>query len=240
MKPAASILWVPQYLEAAQRFFIEMDHEVDVEPFKATYFVSEVVQNNVLKRRGIACAVFYKDAILLLTSSSAVEETDNEKKLIAERFSSKHFGDYRLEVSFFRQCGSFTFLRIVKEHKFGRMGRSWVISLNLESPSSETKSATPFCGRQDQKIKLEFKRAANRTTIEVISGKTVDRTSILGAPIVIERNQMNKKHSGRFAVVGVVGLTSEDKLCPYYWDLSDENTRSLGEFCLVCPYYSFS
>lgn len=72
----------------------------------------------------------------------------------------------------------------------------------------------------------------------MISGKTVDKASILGAPIVIERNQMNKKHSGRF--VGVVGLTSEDKLCPYYWDLSNENTRSLGEFCLVCAYYSFS
>ena len=209
-----------------------MDYEVDVVPSKATYFVSEVVQNNVLKRRGIACAVFYKDAIFLVTSSCAVEETDNEKKLIAERFSSRHFGDYRLEVSFSRQLGNFTFLKIDKEYNVGTIGRSWLICLNLESPTYEMKeSAKPFYG--GSQFKLQFKCVGRSTTIEVISEKRVERTSIIGAPIIIEKKLMNRKHSGRFSVIGVVGLTSEEKLCPCYWD---EKTRSLGELCLVCAY----
>ena len=92
----------------------------------------------------------------------------------------------------------------------------------------------PFCG--GSRFKLEFECVGRSTTIKVESGKKVERTSIIGVPIIIERKQNNRKHSGRFVVIGVVGLTSEEKHCPCYWDPSDENTRSLGEFCLVCAY----
>lgn len=212
-----------------------MNFKEDVDPAKATFYVGEEVEKNVLKPRGIACSVFSEGSVFLLTSSSAVGETDNQKKLIAQRFSSSHFGNHRLDVSFSKQVGNFTFLNIDKEHNAGTIGTSWQICLNLESPDYEMKgSAKPFCG--GSQFKLEFECVGRSTTIKVESGKKVERTSIIGVPIIIERKQNNRKHSGRFAVIGVVGLTSEEKLCPCYWDPSDENTRSLGEFCLVCAY----
>ena len=212
-----------------------MDYETSVDCFKSIYIVSEEVQDNIFKRRGIACSVFYEGEIRLLTSSSAVEATDNRKKLIAERFSSKHFGAYRLEVSFLERRGNLSFLKIHKEHKFGKRGKSWVISLNLEAPSDEIKElAKPFGGKRE--VALQLKCDGNSKTFEVIGKKAVDKTSIIGAPIIIEKRHMKKKHSGRFSVVGVVGLTSEEKLYPCYWDELDENTHSLGEFCLVCAF----
>ena len=212
-----------------------MEFKENVLPAKATFYVGEEVQDNVLKPRGVACSVFSEGAIFLLTSSSAVGEADNQKKLIAERFSSSHFGDHRLDVSFSRQLGNFTFLKIDKEYNVGTIGKSWLICLNLESPTYEMKeSAKPFCGGSH--FKLQFKCVGRSTTIEVISEKRVERTSIIGAPIIIEKKLMSRKHSGRFSVIGVVGLTCEEKLCPCYWDPSHEKTRSLGEFCLVCAY----
>lgn len=202
-----------------------MDFKEDVDPAKATFYVGEEVQNKVLKLRGIACSVFSEGAVFLLTSSSAVGEADNQKKLIAQRFPSSHIGDHRLDVSFSRQLGNFTFLKIDKEYNIGTIGRS-LICLNLESPTYEMKdSAKPFCG--GSQFKLQFECVGSSTTIEVISQKTVERTSIIGVPIIIEKKQMNRKHSGRFSVIGIVGLTSEEKLCPCYWDPSDENTQSL-------------
>ena len=212
-----------------------MDYETFVDCYKCIYFVSEEVQNNMLNRRGIACSVFYEGEKRLLTSSSAVEPTDNRKKFIAERFSSKQFGDYRLEVSFLERRGNFSVLKIHNEHKFGKRGKSSVISLNLESPSDEIKElAKPFRGKRA--VELQLKCDGNSKTFEVISKKGVDKTSIIGAPIIIENKYMRKKHSSRFSVVGVVGLTSEEKLCPCYWDALDANTLSLGEFCLVCAF----
>lgn len=58
-----------------------MEYRVVVEPFKAIFVVSEVIQNNVLKQRGIACAVNFKGQIFLVTSSSAVEAKDHQKTL---------------------------------------------------------------------------------------------------------------------------------------------------------------
>ena len=208
-----------------------MEYRVVVDPFKAIFVVSEVIQNNVLKHRGIACAVNFKGKIFLVTSSSAVE-ADQQKNLvlIAERYSRRHFHDYRLEVSVLSKLGYFTFLKINKECEFGKVGRSWVISLNLELPSSESKaSQNQFRGMQE--FELQFKRDGNSTNIEVISEKPTELTSILGAPIIIENKEVKETHSGRFSVIGVVGLTSDskgEKLCPYYLDLLDENT--LGKF----------
>ena len=110
------------------------------------------------------------------------------------------------------------------------MGRSWVISLNLELPSSERKAAQNQF-RVMQEFELQFKPDGNTTNIEVISEKPTELTSILGAPIIIENKEVKETQSGRFSVVGVVGLTSdskEEKLCPYYLDLLDKNT--LGKF----------
>ena len=193
------------------------------DPSKCLFFISENVQNNLLKRRGIACAVYFKEQLFLLTSSSAISSKGNPKKLIAEQFSPEQFGDYRLEVSLFSKLGSFTLLKIDKGNENGEKGSGWVSGLNPESPSPERKrSASPFCGKQ--RFEIELKWHGNNTNIEVISGEA-KITSILGAPIIVENKHTNTTQSGIFSVIGVVGLTREKKLCPCYLD---ENR--LGEF----------
>ena len=74
-----------------------------------------------------------------------------------------------------------------------------------------------------EKLKFNFKCDGNIGTIE-LSEKSVEEASILGAPILIEQ-------SGQFSVIGVVGWTSEETLCPCYW-----NKNTLGEFSVVCIY----
>ena len=208
-----------------------MDYDVDVKPLKATFLVKEEVQKSVFKPRGIACAVCFKGKIFLLTSSSVVDATDNRKKHIAERFPRRHFGDYRLDVSICEQLGNFTFLRIINENARASMGTPWV-SLNLELPSSERKAlGCPLSGTGE--FKLQVRWDANSANIQVITTKSIDWTSILGVPIIIKNTQSNKRQSGRFSVIGVVGLSGEEKICLCYLDQLDENTESLGKFCLV-------
>ena len=216
-----------------------MEYKRKVDCSKAIYFVSEENQDKVLKRRGIACAVrLDKKRMYLLTSSSVVQATDNQKKLIAQRFSRKHFGAYQLNVSLLLQLGNFTLLKIADEH-FWERDKSWLIGLNLESPTYEVKaSAKPFCGKRD--FTLQFIQNRNTTTIAVHGKKEIDRTSIIGIPIIIEMKQTKTNHSGRFSVIGVVGLTSEgcseEILCPCYWDQFNEKRLSHGEFYLVSAY----
>ncbi|XP_044172267.1 uncharacterized protein LOC122956647 [Acropora millepora] len=201
-----------------------MDYAEDVEPLKATFLVKEEVQNGVFKPRGIACAVCFNGQIFLLTSSAVVDATDDGKKHIAERFSRKHFGHYRLDVSILGQLGSFTFLRIVKEHTRA-MGRAWVISLNLELPSLERKAlGRPLSGTGEFQLQVQW--VGKSTNIQVITSKSIEWTSILGVPIIIDNTQSNKKRSGGISFIGVVGSTKEEKLCLCYLD--HEITESLG------------
>ncbi|XP_044170879.1 uncharacterized protein LOC114963804 isoform X2 [Acropora millepora] len=200
-----------------------MDYTVHVNPVKATFIVKEVFEKSGFILRGIACAVRFKGSRpFLLTSSAVVEETDNRKKLIAERFSKKH--TYLLDVSVLRQFGNVTFLWIMKEHQRAK-GTSWIIALNLEIPSSERKALGRLLpetcpGAGNCRLQVQFDGST-----QVIPAKSIDRASILGVPIIIENTQSYKKQSGRFSVIGVVGLTTEEKFCVCYLD--HENTGSL-------------
>ena len=209
---------------------------------KAIYLVSENFQGTLCKR-GIACAVSFQNArgqneTFLLTSSSVVKEvnaSEKPKQLIAERFSRKYFGDYRAEVSILTTIGKFTFLKIVRECK-SHIREGWSTGpfvFNVDVPSSETKASalSPFCGRQKFKV-VEFECNGNNTNIEENTEIPIETTSIVGAPIFIEKKNTQKRKS-QYPVnavhIGVVGLNSEGRLCSYYL-----NKDVLGEFCLVC------
>ncbi|XP_067026413.1 uncharacterized protein [Acropora muricata] len=199
-----------------------MDYTVDVEPLKATFLVKEVFQNGVFKLRGIASAVYFKGQVLLITSSAVVEATNDRKKHIAERFSRKHVGGYRLDVSILGQRGDFTFLSIMKEYPRA-MRTGWVISLNLELPSSKRKAqGYPLSGTGEFKLQFQWDGST-----QVIPTKPIDWTSIVGVPIIIKNKLSNKNQSGRFSVIGVVGSTREEKLCLCY--LNDKIIKDLDK-----------
>ena len=194
----------------------------DMDPFKVLCFLSEGKQNKRFKRRCMASAVVVNGQYLLLTSSSAIKDEDKKENLILKRFSRKHFGRYTVEACFFKEFGEFTFLKIKGTPQDN--GRLWDIrSLNVKLPSSENlKALISPCAMEN--FKFKFKCDGEKGTIELISKRPVEETSIVGAPIIIEQ-------SGRFSVIGVVGLTSEKQLCPCYLDKS-----ILGESCFVCAH----
>ena len=173
--------------------------------------------------------------MFLLTSSSVVKEVkanEKPKKLIAQRFSSENFGDYQAEVSIYTTIDKFTFLKIDKECKFSNVKEGWSTdhpNFNVYVPSSETKALakSPFCESLRQKVKSdEFACNGNNTIIEVNTETPIKRTSILGAPIFPETKTTQTRKSDK--VIGVVGLSSEEKLCSCYL-----NDNALGEICLV-------
>ncbi|XP_067039167.1 NLR family CARD domain-containing protein 3-like [Acropora muricata] len=181
-----------------------------MEPCKALCFLSKDEQNVEVKRRFMASAVSVNGQSFLLTSSSAIKDKDKQEKLIFKRYSRKHFGRYTVEASFFGEFGEFTFLRIRDTPKDN--GEKFDIHrLNLELPPSESLNVlTSPCAME--KLKFKFKCDGNIRKIE-LSEKSIEETSIVGAPIIVEQ-------SGQFCVIGVVGWTSEETLCPCYWNKS--------------------
>ena len=201
---------------------------------KAIYLIRENFEDNVCKR-GIASAVLFHDEVFLLTSSSVVKEV-KAKKLIAQRFSRLKLGDYQAEVSIYTTIDKFTFLKIYKECEFSDVDKGWSTShrnFNVSAPSSETKALakSPFCESLRQKVKpVAFECNGDNTIIEVIPETPIERPSILGAPIFPETKTTQTRKSDKF-VIGVVGLSSEEKLCSCYL-----NDSVLGEICLVCAH----
>ena len=173
--------------------------------------------------RCIACAVDVNAAFYLLTSSSAIKEEDKKKTLIFTRFSRNHFGRYTVQASFCKEIGEFAFLKITNTLKDN--GETWTIDpLNLKLPSSENlKALTSPCATE--KFEFKFNCDGESGTIKLPKTKRIEETSIVGAPIII-------KQSGKFSVIGVVGLRNDKQLCPYYLD---ENVTR-GEFCFVCAH----
>ena len=194
------------------------------DPLKALCFLGEGEQNRQFKMRCIACAVHVNPAHYLLTSSSAIKEEDKKKKhLIFTRFSRNHFGRYTVQASFCKEIGEFAFLKITNTLKDN--GETWTIGpLNLKLPSSENlKALTSPCATE--KFEFKFNCDGESGTIKLPKTKRIEETSIVGAPIII-------KQSGKFSVIGVVGLRNDKQLCPYYLD---ENVTR-GEFCFVCAH----
>ena len=190
-----------------------------MDPCKALCFLSKDEQDSEVKRRFMASAVNVNGQSFLLTSSSAIKDKDKQQKLIFKRFSRKHFGRYTVEASFFGEFGEFTFLRIKDTPKDN--GEKFDIHrLNLELPPSERLNVLTSPGAMET---FKFKFTCDGKKIE-LSEKSIEETSILGAPIII-------KQSGQFCVIGVLGWTSEETLCPCYW-----NKDTHGEFSLVCTH----
>ncbi|XP_015749374.1 PREDICTED: NLR family CARD domain-containing protein 4-like [Acropora digitifera] len=180
-----------------------------MDPLKALCFLRENERNSGFKRRCIASAVDVNGKYFLLTSSQAIKDEDKQKKLILKRYSRKHFGRYTVEVLFFAEFGEFTLLEIKDTPKDN--GKTWdICPLNLKLPSSESlKVLTSPCALED--FKFKFTCDSNGRKIELIRKKRIEEISILGAPIITVQN-------GRFSVIGVVGWTSERKLCPYFFN----------------------
>ena len=191
-------------------------------PLKVLCFLSEWKESRQFKTRCIASAVNVDGQYRLLTSSSAIKDEDKKESLIFKRFSRKNFGRYTVKASFFKEFGEFAFLEI--KGTPNDKGEEWdILPLELKLPPSENlKALTSPCAVE--KFEFKFKCDGESRTIQLISKKPIQETSIVGAPIIIEQ-------SGQFSIIGVVGLTSDKQLYPCYL-----NKNILGECCFVCAH----
>lgn len=181
-------------------------------PLKAIYVVKAKIEQNVYETKGMATVVEFQEATRLVTWSGAIKANGMNPggTLIAERFSRKHIGAYRLVVSIFRDCGNFTFLKIDDNEAESSNGKdNTPMHLNFEVPGNEASSvqASSFFGCNDFKLAFKYNTITRKHDVEKVKEiDVVEKGSVIGAPII----------NDQFSVVGIVGLTEQKKICPYF------------------------
>ncbi|XP_068756008.1 uncharacterized protein [Montipora capricornis] len=195
-------------------------------PLKAVYVVKEKLEKNVYETKGMATLVWFEKGKRLVTWSGAIKANGRNGTLIAERFSRHHIGDYQLTVSIFRVYGNFTFLKIdghSNKTKTSNGKDKMPTYLNFEVPKDVASNfeASSFVGSDD--FKLSFKYKTNTGNHEVEEVKDFDLLSVIGAPFISECD------GGKYSVVGLVGLTEEKNICPYFVKRDLFGTATGGE-----------
>ena len=194
---------------------------------KAIFAVREIFQEHVYQTRGMACAVDVGSSVRLVTWRGVVDNADCRKNGVMDRFSTKSSTDvsrYRLQKSKVTTCGSFSFLSVNMIVNF-----EFPI-LRCEVPENEIKAsdftAYSFSGKNTIELKFRYNKTKKEheliTTGDEWKERVTEKTSLLGSPIVV-----CDKHQDR-AVVGVVGVSDDGKIVPFFMTKKD-----LGEYNLI-------
>ena len=186
---------------------------------KAIFAVREIFQKQVYQTRGMACAVYVRGSIRLITWHGVLADYNN-CNVVMDRFSEKFSTDvqkYRLQKSTVKTYDNFSFLSVSCKENFA--------ILQSKVPGNDIKvsnlKAYSFSGGET--IEAEFKYNESKKEHELITTggewekRVTEKTSLLGSPII----------DGR-AVVGVVG-ESAGKLVPFFI-----TEKEFGEYNSCC------
>ncbi|XP_068689474.1 uncharacterized protein [Montipora foliosa] len=197
-----------------------------INPFKAVCEVK--IRKGVYRTEGFACTVLVKrgktEVAHFVTLS--VVASDFNKPTQIYRFSRLHSGQYWLTVdsTTVQTFGPFSFLQVgpnMNSRAASSSGKDdWeVICLAFQAPGVNTSSleAYSFVGSERLKLKLKFQGDTKTYKLEA-SKKDMQKLSraVVGAPIIVENKQIVASNSGRWSVVGVLGLSEEGEFCPYF------------------------
>ncbi|XP_068689896.1 uncharacterized protein [Montipora foliosa] len=206
----------------------------DDPPYKALYGVRKEKRQGIYQTEGMACSVLVKikdhgEVVCFVTWSGVTK--DFNKPTQVNRFSS-HFGKYSLQVdsnSTVATFGRFSFLPVgpiinsTSNAPSSKRNDSLVV-LAFKAPEKEelTSDLEAYCfvGSEKLLLKLEFQEDTKLHKPVTFSGEDrqkLEWSSVLGAPIIV-KNKRSKSSSniGVWSVVGILGLSQEQELCPYF------------------------
>ena len=217
-----------------------MDYSHAIDPFKAVYAMRKHIPGSFSRfhhTEGMVCSVLVekdkKETMHFVTFSDVAKNINcNQTLTQLHRFSRKN--EYRVPIGLtVKRFGHFSFLSMHRDIDRKTGIDFEVISLALRAPKEEELTSNlevySFVGSKKLKLKLEFQGNNKRHKL-VTSGndKFLDVSSIVGAPIIVENEEIKSSNSGRWSVVGVVGLSEEGELCPYF-----VTNEIFGEYCWV-------
>ena len=206
-----------------------MSYSKNINPHKAIYAIREVCQKDVYQTRGMGCLVHIKGSERLLTWRGVdLGKGDRDKSIIMDRFTSpktsSKIGEYRFQSSTAKEIDSFSFLSVGPVNEAGNATnpskKNWRQYLELQVPK-ETKcdfKAYSFVGNKELELNLMYNVTKKKHELVInndISKQLIlEKTSLLGAPIIICKNL---ELSSPYCVVGVVGWSDNDRqLIPYF------------------------
>ncbi|XP_015749784.1 PREDICTED: uncharacterized protein LOC107329625 [Acropora digitifera] len=213
-------------MEASSLSFNSEDwaNREETKPFSAVYAVKKEVQTGICQYGGMACLVMIKvgksKAMNLVTSSDVIADLKADKKP-TEMHPFLMKKDCHLVVeSPVNKFGPFSFLSIDPQSSPGLEMNPQPTCLDFQVPKQNLESefeAYTFHGSKKLKLKFVYQRGTGKYILSTKEKKQLELSLVLGAPIIIENEDVLKKHlSSRWSVVGVIGLNEERELCPYF------------------------
>lgn len=160
------------------------------------------------------------NAMNLVTSSDVIADLKADKKP-TEMHPFLMKKDCHLVVkSPVNKFGPFSFLSIDPQSSPGLEMNPQPTCLDFQVPKQNLESefeAYTFLGSKKLKLKFVYQRGTGKYILSTKEKKQLELSLVLGAPIIIENEDVLKKHlSSRWSVVGVIGLNEERELCPYF------------------------
>ncbi|XP_068670400.1 uncharacterized protein [Montipora foliosa] len=200
------------------------EYSEDVDPFKAIYSLRKEEIKGIYQTKGMACSVYVKkdekEVAHFVTWSGVTRDLLNKpaqvKRFSSQRYSRQHFGKYSAPIdsnSTVETFGHFSFLPAGSI--FASLSSKKFIVAFKPFEQEEDLEAYSFVGSEKLKLKLDTKTHKQVTFSEEDMQK-LDLSSVLGAPIIVKNKNISPRDSGRWCVVGVVGLSEEGGLCPHF------------------------
>ncbi|XP_068739746.1 uncharacterized protein [Montipora capricornis] len=191
----------------------------DVDPFKAIYGVRKEEFKGIYQTKGMACSVYVKKdekQVAHFVTWSGVTRDLLNKPAQVNRFSSQHFGKYSASVdsnSTVETFGHFSFLPAGTI--FAKLPSDKVFVVAFKPfEQEEDLEAYYFVGSEKRTLKLDTK--THKLVTSEKDKQKLELSSVLGAPIIVKKKNISPRESGRWCVVGVLGLSREGELCPHF------------------------
>ncbi|XP_067038641.1 uncharacterized protein [Acropora muricata] len=209
------------------------------DPFTAVYALKKQNREGNSLQGGMACSVMIevgKAPVMHFVTS--VDSLVSLKSICSRNSTEMHpfpktkLKRNRLETnSAVIDFGRFSFFRMNTEIP-GFDIHQEVTRLDFQVPRGNREShfeAYTFVGSKRVNLKFVYESASRKHVLKEQGGQ-LDRAYVLGAPIIIENQDVRDKYlSSRWPVVGVVGLNEELEVCPYFVtaDMFDDSTSQI-------------
>ncbi|XP_067037418.1 uncharacterized protein [Acropora muricata] len=207
----------------------------ETKPFSAVYAVKKKVQTGICQHGGMACLVLIKvgksQVMNLVTSSDVIADLKADKKPTEMHPFLMKTNCHLVVKSPVSKFGPFSFLSFDPQSSPGLQMNPQPTCLDFQVPKQDLESefeAYTFVGSKKLKLKFVYQSGTGKYILSAKEKKQLELSFVLGAPIIIENEDVRIKHlSSRWSVVGVMGLNEERELSPYFVAADLFDSRSI-------------